>query len=155
MLHYLEFGISHMEVPGETTLCIYISGCSNRCPKCHYVQLQDADVGEVLSEYFDLILNMYHMYTTCVCFMGEGDCSAESIGELRQYVLRSHARGYKCCLYSGRDTEIEEWMKVFDYLKIGSYNDAYGPLTSKSTNQKMYMRRSDNTFIDITYRFWT
>lgn len=33
MRKYIEFGVSHMEVPGESCLCIYISGCDNNCTK--------------------------------------------------------------------------------------------------------------------------
>jgi len=154
VLHYVEFGISHMEVPMETTLCIYISGCQNGCVNCHYPELQNANEGEVLSDYFEQILDLYHEYTTCVCFMGEGDCSANSRTELLQYVREVHNRGYKVCLYSGRDTVIEDWMKSFDYVKLGSYIEEYGPLTNRTTNQKMWKRQTDGSYMDITRLFW-
>ena len=156
MLHYLEFGLSYVEVPGETALCIYISGCMNRCANCHYPEMQQADLGELLSEYFEQILDLYHeTYTTCVCFMGEGDGSKESREELLQYVQRSNDKGYKCCLYSGRDTTMEEWMQVFHYVKLGSYREEYGPLTNAATNQKLFMRKAEGKFENITDRFWS
>ncbi|MBE5952317.1 MAG: hypothetical protein E7260_12180 [Lachnospiraceae bacterium] len=154
MLHYVEFGISHTEVPTETALCIYISGCQNRCINCHYPELQNVDAGEVLSDYFEQILDLYHEYTTCVCFMGEGDGSANSRLELLQYTEELHNRGYKACLYSGRDTVIEDWMKQFDYVKLGSYKEQFGPLTSRTTNQKILERLSDGSYADITKLFW-
>ena len=154
MLHYVEFGLSHMEVPKENTLCIYISGCQNRCVNCHYPELQNANEGEVLSDCFEQILDLYHEYTTCVCFMGEGDFSADSRTELFQYIREVHSRGYKACLYSGRDTVIEDWMKSFDYVKLGSYKEEYGPLTNKATNQKMWKRLLDGSYTDITELFW-
>lgn len=154
MLYYTEFGLSHMEVPGEATLCIYISGCPNKCINCHYVELQRPDYGELLSEYFGQILDLYHEYATCVCFMGEGDGAEESIYEMLGYVQECNNRGYKSCLYSGRDTIIEDWMKVFDYVKLGSYREERGPLISETTNQRMWKRISNNEFEDITCRFW-
>ncbi len=33
-----------------------------------------------------MILDLYHEYTTCVCFMGEGDGSETSKAEILQYV---------------------------------------------------------------------
>lgn len=59
-----------------------------------------------MSEYFGQILELYHEYTICVCFMGEGEDSKSRKRELLAYVRESHNRGYRCCLYSGRDVEI-------------------------------------------------
>lgn len=59
MLHYVEFGISHMEVPDEAALCIYISGCPNKCDNCHYQELQQVDAGEKLVTYFDHMIDLY------------------------------------------------------------------------------------------------
>lgn len=152
MLHYVEFGLSYMEVPGEAALCIYISGCSNRCVNCHYQELQQVDAGELLATYFEQILDLYHDYTTCVCFMGEGDGSEESRTEMLSCVKSCNKRAYKTCLYSGRDTNIEDWMKPFDYVKVGSYREEFGPLTSETTNQRMWMKEADR-YIDITEKF--
>ena len=33
--------------------------------------------------------------------------------------------GKRVCLYSGRDVEPENWMNVFDYIKVGSYQQFY------------------------------
>lgn len=153
MLYYTEFGLSHMEVPGETSLCIYISGCPNRCINCHYRELQQVDFGEMLTAYFEQILDLYHEYITCVCFMGEGDGSESSREEMLRYVQISNARGYKTCIYSGRDTIIEEWMQKLDYVKLGSYREKFGPLTSETTNQRMWMKEAGR-YIDITGKFW-
>ena len=154
VLHYTEFGISHTEVPSEVALCIYISGCQNRCIECHYPELQQTDYGELMSEYFEQILDLYHEYTTCVCFMGEGEQSEIVRRELLAYVQESHNRGYTCCLYSGRDVEIEEWMKDFDYVKIGSYQKDKGALCERTTNQHMWKRMNNGSYEDITYQFW-
>ena len=100
------------------------------------------------------ILDLYHEYTTCVCFMGEGDGSETSKAEILQYVNYCHEKGYKCCLYSGQDTAIEEWMQKFDYVKLGSYQAECGSLTCVTTNQKMLMKTENGKYENITNRFW-
>lgn len=154
LLRYIEFCLSHEEVPEETALCIYISGCPNRCPSCHYPEMQQAQAGKVLSEYYGQMLDLYHEYTTCVCFMGEGANTEHTREELLNCVNEARGRGYKCCLYSGRNVTLEEWMQKFDYVKLGSYMEECGSITSRTTNQRMYMKGTDGVFVDITERFW-
>lgn len=153
MLKYIEFCVSHMEVPGESALCIYISGCPNRCVNCHYPELQSPDEGESLAQYFDDIVALYRSQISCVCFMGEGECSDRSQKELIGYVRKIHSEKLLSCLYSGRNCKIESWMKEFDYIKIGSYKEELGPLSERTTNQKLYMKTGFG-YQNITSRFW-
>ena len=153
MLRYTEFGISHSEVPGESNLCIYISGCCNKCNNCHYPELQSTDYGEILSDYFMDIIDLYRPLATCVCFMGEGDLSKRSKEELLHYAKLIKDMGLKVCLYSGRDFGVEEWMYAFDYIKTGSYKEELGALDKRSTNQRLY-HVVNNTVEDITELFW-
>ena len=62
--------------------------------------------------------------------------------------------GKKVCLYSGRDVEPENWMNVFDYIKVGSYQQFLGSLDSSSTNQAFYRKKADGIYENITYTFW-
>lgn len=151
-LRYTEFGISHAEVPGESCLCIYISGCPNKCPDCYYPLLQSPSEGELLRTYYEDILDLYSHLATCVCFLGEGDLSAESRNEMIGYVEKAHDKGFSCCLYSGRDIEIESWMKCFEYVKTSSYRKALGGLEKSSTNQRLF-KKMGNQYIDITKSF--
>ena len=46
--------------------------------------------------------------------------------------------------------DVEEELKsAFDYVKVGPYIEALGPLNEKTTNQRLYRRGED-----ITPRFW-
>lgn len=153
MLYYLEAGISPYEVPNETSLVVYISGCKNNCPYCHYSDLQKTDYGSILMHHYKELITIYQHYITCVCFLGEGDNDIHSRNEFSiicQYIKSKHL---KACLYSGRDCGIEKWMYCFDYIKLGNYKENRGPLTSESTNQKLY-KRVEDSYIDITYNFW-
>ena len=41
----------------------------------------------------------------------------------------------------------------FDYIKLGPYIEEFGPLNSKTTNQRFY-KVSDGELVDITSKFW-
>ena len=153
MLRYIDFGLSHMEVPGEASICIYITGCPNCCPDCHYPELQLQDFGEPLEENIDTIIAFYKPVATCVCFLGEGKAEVYERHELMNYAQKAHDIGLKCCLYSGRDTDIESWMQVFDFIKVGRYRKDRGPISSPYTNQRMYMN-GESGYVDITREFW-
>ena len=43
----------------------------------------------------------------------------------------------------------KDFNDVFDYIKYGEYNEKYGPLNCKTTNQRLYYHG-----IDITNKFW-
>lgn len=153
MLHYTEIALSHREIPGENSLCIYISGCPNQCVNCHYPELQQADCGDLLSESYQNIVELYIRQASCVCFMGEGAGGYSEQRELTKYALYARSKGLKTCLYSGRDSVLEPWMEIFDYVKLGSYQEEYGALDSPATNQRMYRREGSN-FVDMTSVFW-
>ena len=150
MLHYTEFCLSPYEVPGEQSICIYISGCPNRCKNCHYPELQMNDYGELLCTNFSDILELYSCQATCVCFLGEGKGSQKEKNELITYAEYVHDIGLKACLYSGRDVSIEAWMHVFDYVKSGSYHEELGALDSPTTNQRFYRKNTNGNYENIT-----
>lgn len=109
MLRYIDFGLSYMEVPGEASICIYITGCPNQCPDCHYPELQSKDTGELLNENIEIILSFYSHIASCVCFLGEGEAGDTERNELLNYTEKAHGRGLKCWL-ALRD-EIKVWLR--------------------------------------------
>lgn len=153
MLYYTEIGLSPYEVPNESSLCIYISGCCNRCKNCHYPLLQNTDYGLILKKFYKNIIELYKNQATCVCFLGEGKNKDEEHTEFEIIVKHVKKLGLKTCLYCGRDVEIENWMGIFDYVKLGSYNEALGDLSNPTTNQKLF-KKTLNGYEDITHLFW-
>lgn len=151
-LYYTEFGLSHLEVTGERCLSIYLSGCRNNCPDCHYPDLRRTDCGLPLGAFFPQMLDLYRKQATCVCFLGEGEDTEETRRELTRYADIAHGSGLKTCLYPGRDTGIEPWMRCFDYIKVGSYRKERGPLRAPTTNQRLF-RASAGGYEDITALF--
>ena len=152
MLNYYNFDIVFAEVPDEVTLAINITGCPNNCPGCHSPHLQD-NKGKPLNN--DALLALIGSYThniTCVCFMG-GDADPQEVERLALFTRDKFPR-LKTAWYSGKPTlSNKNTPSSFNYIKIGEYNAAYGPLNKPTTNQRFY-RIDHDVPVDITARFW-
>ena len=83
---------------------------------------------------------------------GEGNNTSEEHEEFEAMVAYARQRGLKTCLYCGRDTIIESWMEIFDYVKLGSFQKNLGGLDSHTTNQKMFEKAAYG-YVDITCKF--
>lgn len=151
-MKYSSVGFSELEVPMERNLVIYLTQCKNKCKNCHTPYARE-DFGDELEKYFEKIIELYKSMITCVCFMGEGTESQKEHEEFNRYNKYLHSIGLKTALYSGRNCNIEEWMKSFDYIKLGEYKEEYGPLTENTTNQRLY-KKIDGVYVDITKFFW-
>ena len=168
MLKYVDTKVTFSEVPDEISLCISISGCPNYCEGCHSSYLAE-DIGKPLIEYPKVHSDDYTIYIdelidanngiTCVCLMG-GDNDISLINVLASFIKKEYK--LKVAWYSGRDVIPYMSFENFDYIKIGSYKKELGPLTSKTTNQRMYkvegVHHEDGSFsydlVDITKKFW-
>lgn len=138
------------EIPDEITLAISISGCPIRCKGCHSQYLW-GDTGEELTTEVLSTLLERHLGVSCVCFMG-GDQDPSGINQLAHWV-RSHSK-VKIAWYSGRsELSPEVELSNMDYIKIGPYDEACGPLNVPTTNQVFY-RVVDGELENMTSRFW-
>ena len=159
MLKYVETLVGFSEIPDEITLCINITGCKIGCKNCHSPYLAE-DIGEELTidSLHELISN--NKGITCVSFMG-GDSNPKEIDHLASIVKEYYS--LKTAWYSGVQAlskDIHLWN--FSYIKLGPYVEKYGPLNSKTTNQRMYKvvysNYEDGTagyeLNDITYKFY-
>ena len=150
MIKYYNTMVVFSEIPDEITLAINITNCPCHCPSCHSKFLWD-DVGTVLNiEEVDRLIKL-NEGITCVCFMG-GDATPSEVNELAHYVS-TNFKNVKVAWYSGRDeisTEITP--TYFDYIKIGRYDDRFGGLNKRTTNQKLFDIK--NGFKNITQKFW-
>ena len=159
MLKYVNYDIVFQEYPDEVTLAINLSLCPNRCPGCHSAYLQQ-DMGEELTaERLFALLSTYAGEITCVGFMG-GDNDPAAIMTLARHVKESPATKHvKVGWYSGRPQLPKAFdAAALDYVKLGPYIAAQGPLSSPTTNQHLYrIDHSDAAgpkLVDITQRFW-
>ena len=139
------------EIPDEVTLAIEITNCPGHCVGCHSPWLRE-DIGEELTpdKLFGLIEK--NKGITCVCFMGEGK-DQEALKKLAFSIKLRSDYPYKTALYSGREEIEDEMYNYFDYVKLGPYIEAYGPLNKETTNQRLY-EIVNGEKKDITYKFW-
>ena len=159
MLKYVDTKVTFSEVPDEISLCINISNCPCHCKGCHSSYLAE-DIGEklTLDKIYDLIDNNEGI--TCICFMG-GDSSPKEIDMFARCIKDLY--DIKVAWYSGRQ-ELNKYinLKCFDFIKLGPYIGEFGPLNSKTTNQRFYQviksHYEDGTsgyeLLDTTYKFW-
>ena len=134
------------EIPDRVTLAVEISNCQGNCAGCHSPFLKE-DVGEPLTLQRVASLIEDNFGINCFLLLGEGR-DRDALLQIASFV-RTRYPGLETALYSGRhDVEADLW-EAFDYVKVGPFVEALGPLNSPETNQRLYHHRED-----ITARFW-
>ena len=134
------------EVPDRVTLAVEIPNCQGSCPGCHSSFLK-LELGKELTAAEADRLVEDNFGVNCFLFLGEGN-DHEALMELAAHLRAAHP-DLELALYSGRQEVEEEIYEAFDFVKVGPYVEALGPLSEASTNQRMYYHRED-----ITSRFW-
>ena len=151
MLKYIDAKVTFAEVPNEITLCILISNCPNKCKNCHSQYLRK-DKGTLLDLQHLTDLIDCNTGISCVCLMG-GDANPEDVDYVAESI-KDYYPELKVAWYSGKD-----WLsdKVdihnFDYIKIGRYDESFGPLDIPTTNQIFYAVE-EGKLHNQTYKFW-
>lgn len=152
MLKFANHDIVFQEFPDEVTLAINLTHCPIACPGCHSLHLWE-DVGEVLTKDNLLrIVDQYGQHITCVALMG-GDRTPAEVLELLHFV-RQERPYLKTGWYSGREhlPTCFEATQAPNYVKLGSWRTELGPLSSTTTNHRMW-KYSNGKAEDITFRF--
>lgn len=151
MLKYLNTRVTFAEVPDEITLCINITGCKNGCKNCHSSYLAQ-DIGTELT--FNEVRKLIKKNSgiSCIALMG-GDAEPDKINTLASFII-NHYGSIKVAWYSGRQ-ELNNNIDLcnFDYIKLGPYKEEFGPLNSRTTNQRFY-KVNGKELVDITNKFW-
>lgn len=150
MVKFVETKVVFEEIPDRVTLAVTISNCPFHCIGCHSEYLRD-NVGEELTyDKIDMLLKE-NKGVNCFLFLGDGNNVSE-ICELAKYIQNKHV-AVDTAIYSGYDLILNEYLDCFDYIKVGKYIEEYGPLNSKTTNQRLF-KKINGDFEDITYKFW-
>lgn len=151
MLKYLNTQVTFAEVPDEITLCINITGCKNGCKNCHSSYLAQG-IGTELT--FNEVRKLIKKNSgiSCIALMG-GDAEPDKINTLASFII-NHYGSIKVAWYSGRQ-ELNNNIDLcnFDYIKLGPYKEEFGPLNSRTTNQRFY-KVNGKELVDITNKFW-
>ena len=151
MLKYVDTKVVFQEVPNEITLAINISNCPCHCKNCHSSYLTQ-DIGTELT--FNEVRRLIKKNSgiSCIALMG-GDAEPDKVNILASFIT-NHYNSIKVAWYSGRQ-ELSNNIDVFnfDYIKLGPYKEEFGPLNSRTTNQRFY-KVNGKELIDITNLFW-
>lgn len=151
MLKYVDAKVVFAEVPDEVTLAINISNCPCQCKGCHSSYLAQ-DIGTELT--FNEVRKLIKKNSgiSCIALMG-GDAEPDRINTLASFII-NHYDSVKVAWYSGRQ-ELSNDIDLcnFDYIKLGPYKEEFGPLNSKTTNQRFY-KVNGRELVDITSKFW-
>ncbi|MDR1112746.1 MAG: anaerobic ribonucleoside-triphosphate reductase activating protein [Bacteroidales bacterium] len=154
MLKYHSHDIVFQEIPGEVTLAINLTNCSNRCKGCHSPHLQENTGEELTENVLSALLSRYGNAVTCVCFMG-GDSASEEVMKLAA-LARTGTMNHpplKTAWYSGKSAIFDGAQQLFDYIKTGAYIESLGGLNSQLTNQRFY-HIENGKITDKTCLFW-
>lgn len=151
MLKYVDAKVVFAEVPDEITLAINISNCPCQCKGCHSSYLAQ-DIGTELT--FNEVRKLIKKNSgiSCIALMG-GDAEPDKVNVLASFII-NHYNSIKVAWYSGRQ-ELSNHIDLcnFDYIKLGPYKEEFGPLNSRTTNQRFY-KVSGRELVDITSRFY-
>lgn len=151
MLKYVDAKVVFAEVPDEVTLAINISNCPCQCKGCHSSYLAQ-DIGTELT--FNEVRKLIKKNSgiSCIAIMG-GDAEPDKINTLASFII-NHYNSIKVAWYSGRQ-ELSNSIDLFnfDYIKLGPYKEEFGPLNSRTTNQRFY-KVNGKELEDITSKFW-
>ncbi len=134
------------EIPDKVTLAVEISNCRGSCPGCHSPFLK-RDIGEELTPAVVDKLIADNFGINCFLLLGEGK-DAQALLGIAEHLRTAHP-DLERAVYSGRPEVEPEIYAAFDYVKVGPYVEAAGPLNSPTTNQRLYHHGED-----ITFRFW-
>ena len=136
------------EIPDRVSLAVDISHCRGNCEGCHSPFLRK-DIGEELTADIIDALVADNFGVNCFLFLGEGR-DPDALLALARHV---RSIGLEVALYSGREAVEAPFWECFDYIKLGPYKPASGPLNHPSTNQRLY-HVVEGRAEDITARFW-
>lgn len=159
MLKYVDAKVVFAEVPDEVTLAINISNCPCQCKGCHSSYLAQ-DIGTELT--FNEVRKLIKKNSgiSCIALMG-GDAEPDKVNTLASFIT-NHYNSIKVAWYSGRQ-ELSDSIDLFnfDYIKLGPYKEEFGPLNSRTTNQrfcrvhkKVVSGLVGYELVDETYKFW-
>ena len=145
-----NYEVTFREFPDETALLLNISNCPNNCEGCHSPYLREDKGDDMLHVWAK---GAFRPEYTCIGIMGDGwnkHSLKITINKIRDIYKREYKKDIKFGLYSGKDYLPEqEIMDLFDYVKIGHYEEKYGPLDSPTTNQIM-LKKIDGKWTNIT-----
>lgn len=151
-MKFTEYEIVLREIPDEITLAINISNCPYHCKGCHSPHLWE-NIGLELTAPLLYQMIQRSKGITCVAFMGG------YFREVQAWSLWIHMMfpELKTAWYTGSSV-LPIYESTLDYIKLGKYIEEMGPLSSPTTNQRLYrfdpLINGFKGIVDITPKLW-
>lgn len=141
-----------LEVPSNISINIYVQGCKIKCKDCHTPELQNFKNGIILTtDDVSTIVNTHDM-SKWVCWLGgEPVDQIYSVIEFSKIFKEKH--NLNIALYTGylfEDLTTFDILKYVDLIKDGPFIKERGPVTSPTTNQRVFLKLN-NIWKQINY----
>ena len=159
-------GVTMNEVPDHLAFYIEMGNCKKKCKGCHSPHLWNTvDNPMSIEELEFLAYDAINKGANAIVLMG-GTTNDIPYPHLVRLIDKL-SKIAPVCLYSGSDDYKQDMLIAITtqltWLKIGSYQEELGGLSSKTSNQKFYRKVYIDypndvkllTLIDETYRFRT
>lgn len=159
-------GVTMNEVPDHLAFYIEMGNCKQKCKGCHSPHLWNTvDNPMSIEELEFLAYDAINKGANAIVLMG-GTTNGIPYPHLVRLIDKL-SQIAPVCLYSGSDDYKQDMLIAITtqltWLKIGSYQEELGGLSSKTSNQKFYRKVYIDypndvkllTLIDETYRFRT
>ena len=129
-----------IDVPGQISLNIYVTGCKLRCPGCQNPELQAFEGGMSIDiNKIEEILDRRSL-PTWICWLG-GDAIYQPEG-FKAFNKLFKAKNYSVCLYTGvKKEEIDNLLDDVDLVIDGEWKGT--PVNEEDTNQKVYLKENN------------
>lgn len=151
MVQYLDVYVGLQEIPSEVSLVIIISDYIRQCRGKKAKLYKSIEAKPLIPEELSVLIDSLIEEITCVTFMG-GDIAPDEMNDFAAFV-RTQYPELRIGWYSADEsiTVFTDYQN-FDYIKLGSYNQRKGGLSSPKTNQRLY-KVEGAALRDITHRF--
>ena len=136
-----------VDLPGKTTLNIFVQGCKLHCNGCQNTDLLSFDGGSVvfLSDIEETLKK--RTLSTWICWLG-GDATYQPDG-FKEFNKFFKSKNYGVCLYTGRYfSEVRDLLDDVDVIIDGPWEGV--SVTDETSNQGVRFKRG-NVWFETTW----
>lgn len=140
----VDYGITFSEVPDKCAVFLELGDCKRYCEGCHTPELCAPMTDKeclTMEDCVALVESYIDDGANAIVVLGGTDCHSFKLDSLR-CLLKTLSEYVPVCLYSGSDdtkTTLDFALESgCTYVKVGSYQHAYGGLQNPATNQRFY-----------------
>ena len=149
-------GITLNELPEYISVYFEIANCKQRCKGCHSVWLQENAPYLSIKEILSYAKTQIDRGANAIILMG-GTTNGIPTDSLKK-LINTLAYYAPVCIYSGSDNTKADLDLLknskLKWLKTGSYQELKGGLDVDTTNQRFYVKYTEDRIFDMTPIFF-